>query len=97
MLRRAVKFLRVVESGGKFDALDQLTDTPRPEETIYAYEVVGEVGMMHLNKRGGGGFYPIATYRLVTSQPTDAQMRRNDAWRDWCLRTARQTSTSKTP
>jgi len=87
MLRRCARFLRVVEANGKWDALDQLHDEPRPEETLYAYEIVGEPGMMHLNAgRGRGGCYPIATYRLVANQPTDADMRTTEAWHAWCVK-----------
>jgi len=43
-LQRAPKFLRVVEDGGKWDALDQPTDEPRPGETLYAYRISSEVG-----------------------------------------------------
>jgi hypothetical protein len=84
-LHRAPFFLRVTESGGKFDALDQLEDTPRPDEKLHAYKAHGERGMCHIRASGGrSGFYAIATYKLVEPQPTDAQMRDNAAWSEWC-------------
>jgi hypothetical protein len=86
MLKRAVRFLRVVEAGGKWDALDQPSDKPDPRETLYAYEIASQQGQCHIRTiGGGGGFYPINTYRFVTQQPTDAQMRDSQAWHDWCV------------
>lgn len=86
MLHRAARFLRVTELNGKWDALDQPSDTPRPDEKLYAYEIVGKPGHMHLNtgRKPGGGFYPIAEYRFVPAQPTDAQMRDREQWYRWC-------------
>jgi hypothetical protein len=84
MLKRAAVFLRVVESNGTWDALDQLDDTPKPEEKIYAYQIIGKPGMMHLNRGGGrSGWYAIASYRLISPQPSDTEMRSTDAWWDW--------------
>lgn len=87
MLRRAAHYLRVVESGGKFDALDQPDDQPEAGERLFAYEIVGEPSMCHIRASGGrGGSYPIATYRLVADQPADADMRTTQAWHSWCAR-----------
>jgi hypothetical protein len=87
MLRRAPKLLRVVESNGKFDALDQLHDEPRQGEKIYAYEITGKPGMIHINcGRQGGGFYTLSAYRFITPQPADSDMRTNPAWGAWCLK-----------
>ena len=86
MLRRAARFLRVVEQGGKFDALDQISDKPQPLEKIYAYEIVGTAGMCHIRRTGGCGFYAMANYKLVEPQPSDAEMRETKAWHDWCER-----------
>lgn len=84
-LRRAPVFLRVTEAAGKFDALDQLEDTPEPHETLHAYVLASKPGSMHLCVRGknraAGGFYPLATYKLVENPPTDAVMRAQ--WRAW--------------
>lgn len=86
MLKRCARFLRVVEAAdGTFDALDQPDDMPRADEKLYAYEITGEPAMCHINRGGGrGGFYPIAIYRFVKSQPLDPQMRQSAAWREWC-------------
>lgn len=90
-LKRAPVFLRVVVadgglSGPKWDALDQLCDTPQRKEVIYAYRIVGQPSMVHINRgrRGGSGFYQMAQYRLVLEQPSDAVMRSNFEWRAWC-------------
>lgn len=89
MLKRAARFLRVVENDGSFDALDQPCDVPTPNEKLYAYTVVGDVGHCHIHaSRGRGGFYPIANYKLVEAQPTEAEMRDNASWRAWCERNA---------
>jgi hypothetical protein len=89
MLRRAARFIRVTEENGKWDALDQLEDKPRPTEKLYAYEAIREkVGYALIDCRGknksASGRYAIAEYRIVNPQPTDEQMRSNDAWAAWC-------------
>lgn len=89
MLKRAPKFLRVVEALGVWDALDQLEDKPTPQETIYAYVRMGDPSMCHVNRGSkGSGWYMVANYRLVPEQPTDAQMRDTSAWQEWCLEVA---------
>jgi len=85
MLKRAARFIRVVDEVGKWDALDQPEDTPKATEKIYAYQVHGDVRACHINRGGGrGGFYPIAEYRFIVDQPDDATMRDADRWRAWC-------------
>ena len=88
LLRRAPRLLRVVRGpSGKFDALDQLDDTPADDETVTVYVLgPGTPGVVHLNMgRLGGGWYVIAEYRLHPSQPADWQARETSAWQDWCL------------
>lgn len=83
MLKRTPIFLRVVALNGKWDALDQPADSPDAAETIFAYKLHEHKGSCHINAgRGRSGFYPIATYRLVPEQPTDATMR--EQWTPWC-------------
>lgn len=90
MLHRAVRFLRVVHDGTKWDALDQPDDTPAANETLYAYEIVGEPAMCHINRGGGrGGFYAIANYKLCNNQPEDSKMRSKTKWVDWCMKQAK--------
>ena len=86
MLKRAPLLLRVVESDGTWDALDQLDDLPNPWEKIYAYERVGDVGQVHINagRSAGHGWYTMASYRFVPDQPTDAEMRDPEKWQAWC-------------
>ena len=85
LLERTVRFLRVVEAAGKWDALDQSSDSPRPDERCFAYELVSKIGVVHVNRgRGRGGFYTIATYRFVAEQPSDATMRNQELWEAWC-------------
>jgi hypothetical protein len=89
-LERLPHFLRVVRSvDGAWDALDQLDDDPKPDESIYAYVMVGEPGVMHVDfrdKRGKrqGRWSKTATYRLFEPQPSDGVMRETEFWRAWC-------------
>ena len=85
MLQRAPIFLRVVETDGKWDALDQVNDTPKHNEKIFAYLITERPGRCHLYFGGGrGGWYMIARYRVVAEQPTEAVMKSTTDWRAWC-------------
>lgn len=88
MLKRVARFLRVTEEAGVWDGLDQLEDTPRPGEKLYTYEVYGEIGSAFVDFSGkskkASGLYPVANYRFVKEQPTDATMRDPAAWTEWC-------------
>jgi len=91
MLGRAPIFLRVVEWAGAFDALDQIDDTPEPEETIHVYQRVGEPGRMHVHRSGGkGGWFTVAEYAVLPEQPDEDEVRRTDAWQAWCRRQSAQ-------
>lgn len=84
-LKRAPFFLRVVEDNGKWDALDQFEDHPKPHEKLYAYKCKEHPGVCHLHMAGGrGGWYAVATYLFVKNQPSDSDMRTEDAWHQWC-------------
>lgn len=85
-LARAPYFLRVVRAGKKWDALDQFADEPSPGEEIFAYSLVGDPGMVHMDFRNPrrGVWFTIANYMLVSAQPPDAEMRDNALWREWC-------------
>lgn len=89
-LRRSPRFLRVVTAAGKWDALDQLDDTPASGEKIYAYEIIEGPFVVHLRRRGGGGVYSAATYRYIEDQPSDEIMRAAGDWRQWCQTRAAQ-------
>lgn len=88
MLRRLPLFLRVVISGTEIDALDQINDTPRADETVHVY--VRQPGAMqnaiHLNtgRKPGGGWFARAEYKLSPTQPSDEEVRSTKAWRQWC-------------
>jgi hypothetical protein len=89
MLKRKVRFLRVVEAiggvGGKWDALDMPEDVPATSEKLYAYEAAGNGGMCHINRGGGQcGFYSVQDYKFVPEQPDDATMRDRSKWVAWC-------------
>lgn len=88
-LRRAPRFLRVVvDNQGKWDALDQIHDLPRSNETVYVYRLVSNDGTIHLNQRDkngrpNGGMFVLATYRFVEEQPEAAIVRDNSLWQQW--------------
>jgi hypothetical protein len=89
MLKRGPFLLRVTVAGSEVDALDQPNDEPCQDEQLFAYRMEGEPGRCHLNFGGGrGGWYVIATYRLITEQPSDAVMRSNSDWSNWCEQNA---------
>ena len=84
MLKAAPHHLRVTrDTNGKWDALDNPADVPLVTETLYVYELVGEASAYHIRKKGGGGFFSMADYRLCASQPTDQEMRDSGRWWKW--------------
>lgn len=84
MLKRTPIFLRVVTDGKTWDALNDLTDTIGPKETAFAYKIKGQAGWCHIRaSKGDGGFYGMATYAMITDQPTQATMRDNAKWVAW--------------
>jgi len=87
-LQRAPLFLRVVESAGKLDALDQLDDEPRPGERIHVYRrhgVAGAAFVDYSGPRGRTGMRcSVARYRYVNPQPAAGDVTETAAWRTWC-------------
>lgn len=88
MLQNAPKFLRVTlaTERGKviFDALDEPDDKPLSTERLFAYELRGEVGRVHVNMGSkGGGWYTTAEYHFVANHPLDQEIRRNGDWYAW--------------
>jgi len=84
-LARAPMFLRVViDPAGKVDALDQLDDVMRPDETGHVYKLAEDVGVGFACTRGKGcRRIAIASYRLYAHQPGQELLRNNDAWQKW--------------
>jgi len=83
-LMRAPVCLRAVCSpAGNWDALDQLTDTPRPRERVYVYVCVTDVARycIRSSQRAVSGFYLAARYRHYPDAPSFAD---NAAWQRWC-------------
>jgi hypothetical protein len=90
-LNRSPLFLRVVKGPErKWDALDQLEDTPSPEESVYVYVLVRDGGVVHLycqdskTRRRYCRWTTLADYRRWHRQPEDAVMRDQEAWQAWC-------------
>lgn len=86
-LRRAPKLLRVVVSRkGIWDALDQLDDTPNPQEAIHVYRLTARATWMHIRatKRSASGMYAMADYAFVADPPAEEDLRDNARWRAWC-------------
>lgn len=84
-VRRAPVYLRVVvDDAGKWDALDQLTDSPRWNETVHVYKQVEYRGIIHVRMaKGKGGCGAMASYAYVDPQPDQAEVRHNSKWRAW--------------
>lgn len=91
MLRRAPVYIRVVR-GRQWDALDQLDDTPEPDELVTAYQRVGNAGTVHIDfTRKRSAWFATATYRVVPDQPPDRVVRSTYLWRAWCWATREET------
>lgn len=80
--RTPILIRAVVNSKGKWDALDQLSDTPSADERIFLYILAEKPMPVHINAKKGGGWYGIGTYAYVPEQPSDTDMR--DRWQEWC-------------
>lgn len=87
---RAPIFLRVVsDAEGNVDALDQLCDVPKQQETVTVYVKAEDHGWVHYDGRDKHGkrfgrTEQCADYRLYERQPDDATARDNWRWRQWC-------------
>lgn len=87
-LERAPILLRVTrDRTGAWDALDQLTDTPRPDEQIFVYRTDGEPsGWVHIarDRRAGGHFMGrLQAYRIFDAAPPQAAVRELASWQSW--------------
>lgn len=89
-LGRSPYFLRVVMSpAGKWDALDQLEDTPAADEQIHVYRIASEPAVAHIDGRDPktgkryGRWLSVADYVLHDEQPDDRSARDTAAWRKW--------------
>jgi hypothetical protein len=85
-LRRAPLYLRAVQArNGRWDALDQLDDSPKPGERVHVYVKAADHGglFVRLSPRSASGYYPRADYRLCEEQPADDVARDTEQWRAW--------------
>jgi hypothetical protein len=90
-LHRVPLYLRVtITAAGEVDALDQLDDVPRDNESLHAYVLSGTPTRVHLCRRprSRSGWYHIAAYKLADEQPSDAVMRDTAAWQAWAIQQA---------
>jgi hypothetical protein len=101
-LRRSPLYLRVTRHviTHKWDALDQLADSPSELESVTVYRREGDTGSVHLDYtdrhgRRRGANHTTADYRLCETQPDDATARNPVAWRQWCQEQAKQSQESK--
>ncbi len=87
-LTRAAYFLRIVHGPKGWDGLDQLEDTPAPDETIHIYRAANTPSTVHVdgctNGKRWSKWMVHGEYRLAIEQPDDATARNNPAWREWC-------------
>jgi hypothetical protein len=103
MLRRAPLYLRVTFDTikKKWNAIDQLADTPAAGEAVFAYRRQGEpsVAMIDWTEKGRrrGGCFSVATYAVVAEQPDDATMRDTKLWREWCYAQQKRDQAAATP
>ena len=84
--RRAPVMLRVVQSSrGNWDALDQASDSPRSQETIFVYILANkpEIYFIRSHKPTLSGAWAKAAYRVWIPQPNDSRVRVNNDWRRW--------------
>lgn len=82
-LSRTPIFLRVThdKTTGKWDALNQLEDTAKPEETILVYRATSNRPMGI--SCGGSGCRLMMQYAIYWNQPADEILRDNKQWVDW--------------
>lgn len=89
-LRRAPIFLRVVvnRKNNRIDGLDQLDDTPRPNEDVFVYRAI-EGTLFNLPDGtficGRGGAMAAAAGDYVHVEMDGNTLRDTGAWRAWCL------------
>ena len=92
MLQRTPVLMRVTEeispeSGKhKFDALYELHDRPAPHENLYAYTIAQFRGYAFIDGAKFHGRCAMASYKLTATQPTDAEMRDDTLWHNWCVK-----------
>ncbi len=105
-LERQPIYLRVVlnRRTREWDALDQISDTPKANESLYAYrrEWIGlPVHIQFSGKRGRRcGWFRPAKYRFVAEQPSEEVMRDAARWQQWAKAMAEEsnpTAPSTTP
>jgi hypothetical protein len=90
-LRRVPKYLRVVRScRGKWDALDQLDDEPRPREQIFVYvrrdDLPQSKMFVRASKRSLSGVWFTCSYTFLQEQPEDFNVRTTWMWQQWASR-----------
>lgn len=90
-IKRAPILLRVVHSHARgWDALDEIGDTPTPDETIYVYVLQGEPSVCFVDGRDPktgrrcGEMRRVGTYAVAAEQPDGSTLRDTAAWRSWC-------------
>lgn len=88
MFHRGPVYLRVVQGPDGFDVLDQLDDTPREDELVWVYRMLGDSRHAHLLYRGRGevrsGWYEFSDYEHVeVDDETRERIRDTQEWRNW--------------
>jgi hypothetical protein len=101
LLRRAPLYLRVVFDTirQRWDALDQLADTPGAGDVVFVYRRTGtpHAAFIDWTERGKrvGRCVPVASYAVCAEQPADAAVRDTAAWREWCRAEVKKTPEEK--
>lgn len=93
-LSRAPRYLRVVHNSIEsyrdgWDALDQLADRPKSDETVYAYRMKGDYGSVHIdymaNGKRKGKTLVTAEYEFIAEQPSQDILRDTTQWQAWVM------------
>jgi len=94
-LERTPLYLRFTVKGADFktlDALDQLDDAARPEETIIPAKWLHSETVHLDGVRDGkrfGEWHKTAEYETVECELSQEQLRDNQQWREWCTKQAK--------
>lgn len=88
MVKRAPVYLRAVvgAAGQGKDVLNELDDSPGPDEKVFVYKLEGEALPVHLlmSPRRLSGFYMMGKYNYLPDVDGEL-LRETDAWRRWVI------------
>ena len=78
-----LEIIRVVDSKGETDVLDQIEDTSNENEVVYIYKRQGSAGTAHVRgARNLSGWYAIGEYVWMPAV-NGQELRDNPTWQQW--------------